>query len=531
MATKIVGRKGALEGKTFELSSEGECVMGRVPSARVRLDDDLVSRKHCRIYYEDGYYVIEDLKSKNGVWVNGEKISSAPLFHGDIILVGRQEFQFTLDEADEKVQQGMTLRDTNDKFSTEFKEKVPERLATQMGVVAETERGQRSAQEMERDLTAVCRIIDVVNREEPLDKLFHRIMDHVMEVSTADRGYLFSGKELGGVITPQVIRQGSQVPPWLKNTFSRSVVRECYETGFSILRADPQAQESDPSQSIMAQEIQSLMCVPLRCEEGTVGVIYVDKLSGGKKFSKPDLRVLSAIANEAGIAVRRAQLSRRVENLFNEAIRTLVRILEVKDGYTRTHSERVTELAVAIGGVVGLGEAEMRDLRLAGLLHDIGKVAIPMEILTKPSRLTDSEYVQIKMHVTYSSQIVAGIEHAEPIGAILRCHHERWDGRGYPDGLAGEDIPLLGRILAVADSFDSMYGGRSYKDAMSDTDVLAELADKAGTQFDPDLAKQFNEAYGNDVSFRQSVERLYVKEGQSPTEAPAMPNGDSDGAG
>jgi len=512
MGAKLVGQKGLLAGKEVPLSAKQECLIGRVPGAELQVEDDLVSRKHCRIYFEGGYYVIEDLESKNGTWVNGEKVTSTPLFHGDQIVVGRQEMCFEMDVEGDK-EAGPVLRDVpTDKFSTEVRERVADRAATHLGLVSGEEGGQRAVGELERDLVAVCRIIDVVNREESLGNLFARIMDHVMEVTGADRGYLFSGRELGGPLTPQVIRQGSNIPEWLRNTFSRSMVRECYKTGYSILRADPFAQETDPSRSIMAQQIQSLMCVPMQCEEGTVGVIYVDKLAGGeKKFTKRDLRVMSAIANEAGIAVRRAQLARRVETLFSDAIRSLVGIIEIKDQYTRTHSERVTEVAMRLGELVGLEPSDLRDLRLAGLLHDVGKVGTPADLLKKPSKLTESEYESFKLHPTYSARIIASIEGAGVIAAAVRHHHERWDGTGYPDGLAGEAIPLLARILAVADAFDSMFGGRAYKPPMEESQIVAEFRRTSGTQFDPSLAGAFVRAFTVQPRFRDSIRICYTQ--------------------
>jgi len=518
MSARLIGHKGALAGREVVLSPDAECVIGRAPSATVQVDDDLVSRKHCRIFFEGGYYVLEDLQSKNGTWVNGERVSSTPLFDGDVVTIGRQQLRFKLD-GDVNGRPTPVLRDVStDRFSTEFKERVPERAASQFGVAAAKGRGEHSVPELERYLSAVCRIIDVVNREESLPNLFARIMDHVMEVTQAERGYLFSGNELGGPLTPQVIRQSSELPEWLRNTFSRSMVRECYKTGYSILRADPLGQETDPSQSIMSQRIQSLMCVPMRCEEGTVGVIYVDKLTSRKKFDRHDLRVLSAIANEAGIAVRRAQLARQVETLFSDAIRALVSIIELKDQYTRTHSERVTEVAMCLGELLGLSASQLRDLRLSGLLHDLGKVGTPADVLKKPRKLTDSEYESVKLHPAYSARIVASIEGGESILAAVRHHHERWDGAGYPDGLAGEGIPLLARILAIADAFDSMFGGRPYRGPLAEEEVLAEIERCAGTQFDPHCASEFVKAFRSEPRFRAKIRAAYT---EAPSQASA----------
>ncbi len=249
--------------------------------------------------------------------------------------------------------------------------------------MSRTQAKQFDPHELERGLNALCRVIDVVHTEENLDRLLRLLTDHVMHVTGADRGYLFCKRRPGGAITPQVSRYRDTAIRDSQRTFSRSIVTECHETAYSILLADQLEVEGSGSPSIIRQNIQSLMCVPMHSDQGTVGVIYVDKLDSSRKFTKFDLRVLSAMANQAGIAVRRSQLTRQVERLTADCVLTLVNIIETKDEYTRGHSERVTEVGLRMGEMLGLDPPLMRDLRLAGLLHDVGKIAVPGELLRK----------------------------------------------------------------------------------------------------------------------------------------------------
>ncbi len=169
----------------------------------------------------------------------------------------------------------------------------------------------------------------------------------------------------------------------------------------------------------------------------------------------------------------------------------LVTAVDRKDRYTRAHSEQVTRLALALGQELGLSADTVRSVRLAGVLHDVGKIGVPDRILKKPGRLTPEETEIMNSHPALGEAIVAGLPDLAAIRTGVRSHHERWDGRGYPDGLAGEDIPFLGRLLAVPDCYNAMTTDRPYRAALSHAQALAEIARGAGTQFDPTIAAAF----------------------------------------
>jgi HD-GYP domain-containing protein (c-di-GMP phosphodiesterase class II) len=172
----------------------------------------------------------------------------------------------------------------------------------------------------------------------------------------------------------------------------------------------------------------------------------------------------------------------------------LITAVDKRDHYTRRHSEDVTEYSLMIAEQIGLSQDTMRTLRLAGLLHDLGKIAIPDSILRKPGKLTDEEYEVMKQHPVFGWLIVGAIPSLSETLPAVRHHHERYDGRGYPDRLAGEDIPLLGRLMAVADAFSAMTTDRPYRKGMGLAEAVDQLHKGSGTQFDPAMVDAFVKA-------------------------------------
>jgi HD-GYP domain-containing protein (c-di-GMP phosphodiesterase class II) len=191
----------------------------------------------------------------------------------------------------------------------------------------------------------------------------------------------------------------------------------------------------------------------------------------------------------AGIGYRhRVAAETRATEAAVGAVSALAAAVDAKDEYTRHHSDRVAMYATAIAIKLGWKMSEVEPLMIAGRLHDVGKIALPDEILLKPGKLTDAEYEQIKQHSAEGEKIVHAVGR-DDIAAWIRHHHERWDGRGYPDGLRAREICLESRILAVADAFDAMTSARSYQTALDFGDASAEIARNAGTQFDPELSQ------------------------------------------
>jgi putative nucleotidyltransferase with HDIG domain len=185
---------------------------------------------------------------------------------------------------------------------------------------------------------------------------------------------------------------------------------------------------------------------------------------------------------------------RRLEESSLEAIESLNATVEAKDPYTAGHSQRVQRIALSVGQEVGLSVKELDALRFGSLFHDIGKIAIPDVLLTKPGRLTEDEYELMKRHSAEGARIVAKFGRLRDSVPIIRHHHERWDGRGYPEGLAGEDIPLAAAVAGLADAWDAMTIERPYQRALSVDEALDEVRACSGTQFVPAVVDAFFEA-------------------------------------
>lgn len=190
-------------------------------------------------------------------------------------------------------------------------------------------------------------------------------------------------------------------------------------------------------------------------------------------------------------------------------VETLRFTVEAKDPYTRGHSDRVSAYSVLIGQHLGLSDSDINTLKIGGLFHDIGKIGIPDSILLKDSKLTDDEYSEIKNHPSIGAHILCNAKVFQDIIPIVKHHHERYDGKGYPSQLAGEDIPYFARIAAVADTFDAMTSKRTYRDALPLEVVKAEIERCAGTQFDPKIAKVFldilNKNYEEIQKFKNNI--------------------------
>lgn len=181
----------------------------------------------------------------------------------------------------------------------------------------------------------------------------------------------------------------------------------------------------------------------------------------------------------------------KLERSYMESIQTLRYTVEAKDVYTRGHSDRVSEFSVLIGNYLGLPEDDLKKLQVGGLFHDIGKIGVPDSILLKPGKLTDNEYSEIKNHPTIGAHILSTASIFQDLIPIVKHHHERFDGNGYPGKLQGEQIPYLARIAAVADTFDAMTSKRTYRDSLPLDVVISEIERCKGTQFDPAIADIF----------------------------------------
>jgi putative nucleotidyltransferase with HDIG domain len=233
------------------------------------------------------------------------------------------------------------------------------------------------------------------------------------------------------------------------------------------------------------------VCVPLHTADGVIGALYVGSSDPAARFTGEDVRLLSTIANHATIAIGNIDLYASLQEAYLSTVRALAAAIDAKDPYTRGHSERVATYALMIAERMGLAAEQVDALEMASYLHDIGKIGISEDILLKPGKLSDEEMGQMRHHPLIGANILKPVSFPWPILPVVRHHHEHYDGGGYPAGLRGEEIPLLARILTVADSYEAMTSDRPYRRGRSTEEAIAELKRCSGSQFDPKVVEAF----------------------------------------
>ena len=237
---------------------------------------------------------------------------------------------------------------------------------------------------------------------------------------------------------------------------------------------------------------------PLLLEGGRVGAVVAASAAGGDfEFTDRRMRLLSGIAHQAKVAIASAQNFESLENTFFSTVEALANALEAKDEYTSSHARDITDMAIELGTELALDGRALKRLELGALFHDIGKIGIPSLILLKPGPLSEDEREVMETHPELGERILAPIARLEDVRPIVRSCHERFDGNGYPDGLADEAIPIESRIIFVCDAFHAMTTDRPYRSALPPEEACRRLVENAGTQFDPAVVALFLRVLGD----------------------------------
>jgi response regulator RpfG family c-di-GMP phosphodiesterase len=253
----------------------------------------------------------------------------------------------------------------------------------------------------------------------------------------------------------------------------------------------------------------SLLSVPLKMKARLLGWISVVSFTKQKRFNEGHRKLLSIVGSRAAAAIENARLYEDLRATFQQTIQGLARAIDKMDRYTAGHSERVAMYATYLAVRLGLAPEVVEIVRQSALMHDIGKIGCVMN-LNKPGKLTQDEYEVFKRHPAYGRDILDPIKFLHPLIPGVHLHHERWDGRGYPIGLKGNDVPLIARIIAVADTYDAMTSDRAYRRALPHEVAVGEIERCSGTQFDPEMAHSFT------VGLEEFREDLSTKGGKVP---------------
>src|SRR3954463_15606042 len=292
------------------------------------------------------------------------------------------------------------------------------------------------------------------------------------------------------LLAPKHLRQGAMKEATNFGTFSPKAFLDHFAEDSTLLETGPKATRFFQEEPEVP--VQSLIAVPLRMKQRVLGWIGVVSYTKGKRFDEGQRKMLSIVASRAAAAIENARLYEDLRATFQQTIEGLAKAIDKMDRYTAGHSDRVATYAMYLATKLGLSVEQIEIVRQSALMHDIGKIGCVMN-LNKPGKLTQDEYEIFKKHPVYGRDILDPIRFLEPVIPGVHLHHERWDGRGYPIGLKGGDIPLIARIISVADTYDAMTSDRAYRRALPHEVTVSEIERCSGTQFDPDIAGTFTE--------------------------------------
>ncbi len=513
---RLVGISGPFSGKTFSVS--GTFSIGRSPKNTLSLDDSQVSRRHVVIEQLTGGTILRDLGSGNGTFVGGQKVAEFRLRSGDVIRIGGSQLRFESDGVpfpsplktgtttshrivpalQHPVKPGAAVAIGNVRYEQKHEGALKALTAADFGVTIFQQTSNEFASkqqlfDLQKRLAAIYSANQIISSEHDLNKLFERVMEQIFALVPAHNGVIILKDEDSGEPATVFVKTGSGNS---EVVISSTIVGRALEKCEAVISMNAAEDERfDGGMSIVTQNIASVMCAPLIHQQEVLGAVYVDTRGAKSAFVQGDLELLVALAGPAAIAIRNAQYMRKLERAYHDTIVALSNSVEARDHYTVGHTWRVTNFALQIARAMGWTEDQLKTCEIGGVLHDVGKIAIEDSILCNPGRLTDEEFAKMKVHPEKGARMMQDIPFLKPVIPYCLYHHERFDGKGYPFQISGEKIPIEGRLIAVADTFDAMTSNRPYRKGLDPELAIAELEKGRGTQFDPECVDALVRCY------------------------------------
>jgi putative nucleotidyltransferase with HDIG domain len=495
----LAGLSPGIEGLRWE--SDTILRIGRQSSMEVTLDHPSVNRRHAEVVVRGQGGAVRDLGTTNGTFLNGVPVGLTyqKLRHDDLLQCGELTLRVALVPgtagllAPQEGQAPARGEAGPAGFKVSGRHFVVEASAQLSGEPTGEEPPFVSDRQPHKGehLLGLLRMGHYLAHLNSLDQLLHSILDDTVAVLDAQRGCIVLADEATGQLGLHAISFSRQ-PHSCSKIFSQTLARHCFEHSKSLLCRDVHIdRDLRTSTSIWHGSMASILCAIIRSPRQRLGVLHLDRGPFQDPFTQEDFHLAVAIATSISQGIENTQLAEGQSELLLHTVRALAQAVDMRDPYTGNHTERVTQYALMLAHELGLSAGERNQIQIGAPLHDIGKIAIDDAILRKPAPLTPAEYEVMKSHVVRGAAILEPIPGLQPMVPIVRNHHERWDGTGYPDRLAGEQIPLLARIVAVADAFDAMTSDRPYRPAMPLAGALAQLARNAGSHFDPRCVQAF----------------------------------------
>ena len=479
----LIVERGENAGTRIELRRFPVC-LGRDPGNDVILRDSEASRNHLRIKKRGRLFILEDLDSRNGTYINGDRVINSTLETGDRILVGSTELTFVAPDS------GIHIATDLLPFDMQIDESG--------GIKGPIDMDHPHKQHIRRAIRLDPSILanNVMNNTNAISDIFnyHSNLIVIKDLSESCNTLLKSiGKLISNASRAAIFiwsEPNRQLIPYAIKNFRESkggflISKTAFEDSLSrrqgiLLNADTRATQAGRNRVIL----------PVLHSDDIIALIHVESDNPKDTFAMQELETVQALLQRASPILESMLLRKELDSWLFGIIDTMMSTIEAKDTYTRGHSERVSSYSMAIADELKLNKDIKRLLMISALCHDIGKIGIPDAILKKASMLSSEEYAEIKLHPTIGASIISHLPNSQRIISGVKYHHEKWDGTGYPEGLAGEDIPFFGRIVAISDVFDAMVSGRSYAGFLDQDDAVERLVSEAEL-FDPEVLKAF----------------------------------------
>jgi hypothetical protein len=495
-----------LAGLTWE--AHGVLRIGRQANVDVVLRDYSVDRLHAEIKYHGSRWLIRDL-AQNPLYptlLNGMQLSGnlQPLRKQDVIQVGKlllkvSEVQIADTEPD--------LLKGGREAAAAAKPATPQQEFALSGIRVRVEAAanvswdqaleritlQQEKQPLDpRAMLTLVRANHHLTHLANLEQLLDSILADAVTALSAQRGSIILADPITGELTLKAILEPGARSRTSRVVYSKTLIDRCFQRGESLLCQDINTDRALLlARSVRAGTMSTIICALLRTPRNRLGVMHLDRGPFQEPFTEKELYLADAIAASVAVGIESARLIEQQREQFLQTVTTLARTVEARDQYTGDHTRRVTDYSLLLADELRVSTVERHLIQVGTPLHDIGKIAIDDAILRKPGKLSEGEFEFMKTHTIKGATMLDGMFSLVPMIPIVRHHHERWDGSGYPDRLAGDKIPLNARVVAVADAFDAMTSHRPYRSAMSPDSAFQEIMRKAGSHFDPSCVQAF----------------------------------------
>jgi HD-GYP domain-containing protein (c-di-GMP phosphodiesterase class II) len=489
----LQGMHYPIEGQRWEADSTLR--IGRQDGLEIVLSHPTVSRQHAEVVPTAQGWMVRDLKSSHGTFVNGVRVgqSNWKLHLHDVVQCGSLALKVAALEEEASLPAPTKERPLHLKTSGEFTVKVQATSKRTWEKALESLGGGESDHNLQQGkhfLTLLRAGYHFCNVDS-MEQLLQSVLDDTVAVLKAQRGSIVLMDEKAGQLLPRAV---SAIRHQLKagKAFSRTLAERSFNQGESILcrdvNTDPELQDA---RSVQQGTMASIICALFRSPRKRLGVLHLDRGPFQPPFMQEDFDLADAIAASISVAIETAMLIDGQRAGFLQSLTAIARSVEARVPFLAGHADRVATYAGMLSEALQLSDVEHAQVKTGAVLHDIGCLELKAGLLEKPGKLTPEEHDQVKSHTTRGAALLETTPTLALVLPIVRNHHERWDGTGYPDGLAGETIPRLARIVAVAEAYDAMTSPRPYRSVRTPQGALQELQMQSGKQFEPECVQAF----------------------------------------